>query len=779
AVADSVITDLPEINQDSDGDLIADWWEIQHFGDLTTADRDSDYDGDGVSDYYEYLTSFTASPSDPKFADAGLDSDGDGLTNLQEQLLGTMPHLADTDDDGVSDYAEVTAAVPTDPLDSLSPRVYREFRLNADTDHIVLNDPELDLYALDSFTFEAWIKRAAGEGGVILARHPGGEFNYRFEVSAAGRLKLLVNGRNLADTADVDFSQESIADAALQVPAAEWTHVAVSYGSADGINYTARFYVNGADATDPAVAGVAMLPFSEAFGDLPADPGDAVIGAKASTGVKALTGAVFDVRIWSGVRSASEIAASMAGEADASSPALRGWFRFDDGGATVENFAAAYRSEWLSGWAHAGTLVGGAVAESDPSSLPETYIDSDGDLIADWWEYKNFGDLATAGRNSDFDGDGVSDYYEYLTSFTTKPSDPKFADAEKDSDGDGLSNLQEQLLGTMPHLIDTDDDGLSDFAEVTSDPAGNPLDSLNPHVNRELRLAADGHVDLGDLGSLALGEFTIEAWIKPTAAGAILQRRSSAGSRVNYRFEVKSSGRLYLVFNGESFTGEPAGNKKSTSSAEAEVLVPLDGGTWTHVAVQLYRKSAYLMSVRFYVNGVDATAADQADFAIAGAWTGRSTADVRIGSDLAALPTMAGSILDLKVWNSGNVAVASNWDRFEPASMSGLVAWYRFDDGPERTIAPATHPDGDTNTIENFVHGQDWLTGWEHAARLVNGVIAPANMDGLPDIFIDSDNDGIADWWEIQHFGNLDRDGAGDFDGDGLNDLYEFLAGTD
>jgi len=43
----------------------------------------------------------------------------------------------------------------------------------------------------------------------------------------------------------------------------------------------------------------------------------------------------------------------------------------------------------------------------------------------------------------------------------------------------------------------------------------------------------------------------------------------------------------------------------------------------------------------------------------------------------------------------------------------------------------------------------------------------------------DSDGDGIVDAWEIQHFGDLSRDGTGDYDGDGLSDLGEANAGTD
>jgi hypothetical protein len=38
----------------------------------------------------------------------------------------------------------------------------------------------------------------------------------------------------------------------------------------------------------------------------------------------------------------------------------------------------------------------------------------------------------------------------------------------------------------------------------------------------------------------------------------------------------------------------------------------------------------------------------------------------------------------------------------------------------------------------------------------------------------DSDNDGLPDSWEQSHFGNLDRDGSGDQDGDGLSDLAEY-----
>ena len=45
--------------------------------------------------------------------------------------------------------------------------------------------------------------------------------------------------------------------------------------------------------------------------------------------------------------------------------------------------------------------------------------------------------------------------------------------------------------------------------------------------------------------------------------------------------------------------------------------------------------------------------------------------------------------------------------------------------------------------------------------------------------YTDTDADGMADAWETDHFTNTSRDGAGDFDGDGVTDLDEFNAGSD
>jgi hypothetical protein len=62
-------------------------------------------------------TSATTTPAivTPVETESAPDSDGDGLTDAEEKALGTNPLKADTDDDGLTDWAEVKI-YHTDPL---------------------------------------------------------------------------------------------------------------------------------------------------------------------------------------------------------------------------------------------------------------------------------------------------------------------------------------------------------------------------------------------------------------------------------------------------------------------------------------------------------------------------------------------------------------------------------------------------------------------------------------------------------------------------------------
>lgn len=61
----------------------------------------------------------------------------------------------------------------------------------------------------------------------------------------------------------------------------------------------------------------------------------------------------------------------------------------------------------------------------------------------------------------------------------------------------------------------------------------------------------------------------------------------------------------------------------------------------------------------------------------------------------------------------------------------------------------------------------------------INPTDPDSDGDGIPDgDETDNDNDGMDDLWELEFFGNLDRDGSGDFDEDGYSDLTEFQNGS-
>lgn len=80
----------------------------------------------------------------------------------------------------------------------------------------------------------------------------------------------------------------------------------------------------------------------------------------------------------------------------------------------------------------------------------------------------------------------------------------------------------------------------------------------------------------------------------------------------------------------------------------------------------------------------------------------------------------------------------------------------------------------------------DWTPGMGQAGRYVVRIVASdgvleSSRQAVIRIFSqdDSDGDGMLDSWENEHFGSLDRDGTGDFDGDGILDIDEFSNNLD
>jgi hypothetical protein len=104
----TAFTRLAFFDQDTDG--IARWFEQRHnLSDLNAADALLDPDADGLDNLDEYLNL-----TDPSLAD----TDGDGLNDFAEvNTWNTSPLIPDSDSDGLNDYAEVITH-SSDPLDA-------------------------------------------------------------------------------------------------------------------------------------------------------------------------------------------------------------------------------------------------------------------------------------------------------------------------------------------------------------------------------------------------------------------------------------------------------------------------------------------------------------------------------------------------------------------------------------------------------------------------------------------------------------------------------------
>ena len=106
APASNIVKSTP-----TDGDGISDAWEMDNFGDLTTADDTTDFDNDGLLDKDEYDNN-----TDP----TNTDSDADGMHDGWEVTFGLDPLVNDSagdkDGDGVTNGDEYTAG--TDPTTS-------------------------------------------------------------------------------------------------------------------------------------------------------------------------------------------------------------------------------------------------------------------------------------------------------------------------------------------------------------------------------------------------------------------------------------------------------------------------------------------------------------------------------------------------------------------------------------------------------------------------------------------------------------------------------------
>ncbi|MBA4386374.1 MAG: hypothetical protein C0404_00225, partial [Verrucomicrobia bacterium] len=305
---------------DMDGDAIPDDWELHWFSkywesanDTTNhVDQTTDWDGDGLPDYAEYLArlnptkavSWTMDPynSDPR-NDSQYDLDGDLLSNIQEYNLGMNMREPDSDDDGISDRDELDPTVLkadgkrfTDPLNSRDPLIQRSLVMNSNAGFPLPNGRNLtgeDRFANSNWSVEAWVNLSAtDQTGILVGRETTpGVTNYALGV--------------VGNVPAVYFSSQGykvmaggVTNVHPRLPTNQWFHLAASW---DAGTHGLRLFVNGTN-----VQTVTSFVDPVYWVQSPNFPSGGFIGFTTFIN-RGLVGYMDDARVWKSARTEAQI----------------------------------------------------------------------------------------------------------------------------------------------------------------------------------------------------------------------------------------------------------------------------------------------------------------------------------------------------------------------------------------------------------------------------------------------------------------------------------------
>ncbi|MBP5640256.1 MAG: hypothetical protein J6X55_12300, partial [Victivallales bacterium] len=404
------------------------------------------------------------------------------------------------------------------------------------------------------------------------------------------------------------------------------------------------------------------------------------------------------------------------------------------------------------------------------------------------------------------------------------------SDGEVDYDGDGIANANEKGIfyagnilnsyNSQPNLYDTDDDGVNDYDEIHALNTDS-MDALDPALSRVLDLVTAAHdyktpgangavvtanpqmaarlapyAKVADYNALTdLRNYTIELWfnLKAGNTGTLLRKTLAIDKLGDYCDFILylENGTLKFDYTRVATQANSPAFLRKTASYSNHTFSNEDG--WTHVAVTVktltedVNNYSYSITFTAYANAVEFDAQTITD-------SGRLYADPKPGDlligdgfDATAASRTALSLMvdEVRIWSVARESsdIIEN-RRTTMTTETGLVTNFTFDDGGKTADwLVISQVSGNKNisirmsaTLERQNEAVAEAAEANYGYAMMNIPVDEDSNEVDPD---DTDGDGMLDTWEIGYFGNIEvSNGTIDSDKDGLNDLYEYLAGT-
>ena len=375
----------------------------------------------------------------------------------------------------------------------------------------------------------------------------------------------------------------------------------------------------------------------------------------------------------------------------------------------------------------------GAGAETDDGSVNPDFGpvgDPDGDTSLNLEEYTRLTDPL----DNDTDGDSVWDGYETGTeawnSATDTGTNPKSADSDGDGLSDGVENpdlpfVDENQTGSDPNFDDTDSDGFSDDVEVIA--GTDPGDAMIFPAPTDLPIVDDFESD-------GLNEVIWLSNLEIPQGGAIVSQEMG---------HVRISGRGHL-YTRDQYDPEALGGLYIK-------------GEWTFVGgddfLQILTRTDAVPAGQYgeTQNGIEFNASQLNDgFDIRVRGTQFTLAGNQQSGDI---EFNAGSTYEFIIMDDGAGALGfCIWEQGNRANAAGVSNSIITSTATHNHIAFHNREAGRTSNLEAVEIG----------------------------VLVDSDSDGMPDFWEEDNGLLVDTDDAADDkDGDELTNLGEFLACTD